>query len=53
MEDLSVATVYCMIIDVINGIMLRYYIIASLNFTEYIMLCLVLRSASLPTIQFQ
>lgn len=46
MEDLSVATVYFMIIDVIDGRMLRYYVIVSLNFTEYLMLCLVLRSAS-------
>ena len=33
MEDLSFATVYYMIIDVINGRMLQYYLIASLNFT--------------------
>jgi hypothetical protein len=33
MEDISVATVYYMIIDVIIGRMLRYYVIASLNFT--------------------
>ena len=33
MEDLSVAAVYYMIIDVVNGRMLRYCVIASLNFT--------------------
>jgi len=33
MESVSVDTVYYMIIYVINGRMLRYYVITSLNFT--------------------
>jgi hypothetical protein len=52
MEDLSVATVYYMIIGV-NGRMLRHYVIVSLNFSYYIMLCFILRLASLRTIQFR